>query len=141
MSEKRQYPIVEGLFTGTGRAANLIAGKCDSCGTYSFPKSVNMHRPGCENTQVKEVLLSRKGKLDSYTVQYYPPPPPFIHPEPYIPYAVGLVTLPEGIRVLGILKVAKLEDIKNKMDVTLAVESFCKDEDGNEMLNWNFQPV
>ena len=141
MPSKKQYPAIEGLFTGIGKEANLIAGKCESCGTYSFPKSGNVHSPDCERRTIQEVLLSRKGKLDSYTIQYYPPPPPFVSPDPFVPYAIGLVELPEGISVLGILSDCKLEKLQTGVDVELVVEKLYDDADGNEVLGWKFEPV
>ena len=101
MAEKRQYPAEEGLFTQSSDKPQLIGGRCKSCGTYFFPKYYVMHKPGCKERQVEEVLLSRRGKLDSYTIQYYSPPPPFISPDPFVPYAIGWVALPEGIAVPG----------------------------------------
>ena len=141
MSNTKQYPIVEGLFTGVGREANLIAGKCDSCGTYCFPKSSNVHSPDCKQRATKEVLLSRKGKLDSYTVQYYPPPPPFVSPDPFVPYAIGLVELPEGISVVSILADCTPEKLQTGIDMELVVEKLHEDADGNEALSWKFRPV
>ena len=141
MVSKKRYPAVEGLFTWVEDKQRLIGGKCESCGSYCFPKSSNVHRPDCKQRQVTEVLLSRKGILDSYTIQYYPPPAPFVSPDPFVPYAIGLVTLPEGIKVLGLLTGCKLEELQAKMDVELVVERLYEDEDGNEALGWKFKPV
>jgi uncharacterized OB-fold protein len=99
MSNKKQYAAVEGLFTWPADKPHLIGGRCESCGSYCFPRSSNVHKPDCNKRQVKEVLLSRRGKLDSYTIQYYPAPAPFVAPDPFVPYGVGLVVLSEGIKV------------------------------------------
>lgn len=141
MSNRKQYPVVEGLFTWPAEAPNLIGGKCDSCSSYCFPKFSNIHKPGCRMRQVKEVLLSRRGRLDSYTIQYYPPPPPFVPTDPFVPYAVGLVALPEGISVLGILTGCNIHALKVNIDVELVVEKLYEDEQGNEALSWKFRPV
>ena len=141
MSNKKQHPAVEGLFTGVGKESNLIGGKCDSCGTYSFPMSSNVHSPDCKQRSTKEVLLSRKGKLDSYTIQYYPPPPPFVSPDPFVPFAIGLVELPEGISVLGLLTDCKLEELRTGIEVELIVEMLHEDAEGSEVLGWKFRPV
>jgi len=51
----------------------LIGGRCKVCNTYYFPKSFVRHKPDCKDRSATEdVLLSRKGKLYSYTVQYVP---------------------------------------------------------------------
>ncbi len=141
MPEKKQYPAEEGLFTWPSGKPQLIGGHCKSCGTYFFPKYYVIHKPGCKERQVEEILLSRKGELDTYTVQHYPPPPPFVSPDPFVPYAIGWVALPEGIAVAGIITGCKLEDIKAHMDVELVAEKAWNDNDGNEVLIWKWRPV
>ena len=58
-------------------------------------------RCACTADATDEILLSRKGKLWTWTVQRFPPPaPPFIgDPESFVPFGVGYVERPEGIRV------------------------------------------
>jgi len=141
MAEKKQYPAEAGLFTWPSDKPQLIGGRCKSCGTYFFPKYYVVHKPGCKERQMEEVLLSRRGKLDTYTVQYYPPPQPFISPDPFAPYAIGWVALPEGIAAAGIITGCKLEDIKPQMDLELVVEKAWEDNEGNEVLTWKWQPV
>ncbi len=70
----------------------------------------------------------------------YQPPPPF-RMEPFVPYGVGLVELPEGIKVMGMLTGCKLEDLKVGLEVELVVETMYKDELQNEYVNWRFKPV
>ncbi|MBI4286057.1 MAG: OB-fold domain-containing protein [Chloroflexi bacterium] len=141
MTEKRQVPIEKGLFTWPSDKPQLIGGRCKGCGVYFFPKFYIVHKPGCKDRQVEEVLLSRRGKLDTYTIQYYPPPPPFITPVPFVPYAVGWVALPEGICVAGIITGWKFEDIKTHTDMELVVEKFWDDPEENEVVSWKWRPV
>lgn len=141
MGSKRQIPAVEGLFTLEPDGPRLIGGKCNSCGTYFFPKFYQLHKKDCKDKEVQEVLLSRRGQLVSYTVQYYPPPPPFVCPDPFVPYGIGMVALPEGINVLGILTGVAIEDLKMKMDVELVLEKLYEDKEGNEVLGWKFRPI
>jgi len=140
-SEKKQIPAVEGLFTWPSDEPRLIGGRCESCGMYFFPKFFPFHKPGCQQGQVKEVLLGKRGKLQSYTVQYYPPPPPFASPTPFIPYGIGLVALPEGISVIGMLTGIEVKDLKTNIDVELVVEKIYEDKEGNEILTWKFRSV
>ena len=141
MAQKKQYPAVEGLFTCPPEEPRLIGGRCKSCGTYFFPKFAAFHKLGCEQGPVEEVLLSRRGELVSYTVQYYPPPRPFVSPDPFVPYGIGLVALPEGIQIPGMLTGIKIEDVKTHINVELVVEKLFQDEDGNEALTWKWRPV
>lgn len=141
ITNKEQYPAVEGLFTWPTDDPHLIGGRCKSCGTYFFPKFYVVHKPDCKDGEVEEVLLSKRGKLESYTVMYYPSPPPFVNSDPFAPWAVGLVILPEGIKVLGILTGCKLDELKTNINVEVVVEKLYEDEGGSEALGWKFRPV
>jgi len=140
-STSKQIPIMEGFFTWPSDKPQLIGGRCKSCGTYFFPKSSVIHKPDCKDRQVEEVLLSRKGRLDSFTVQRFAPPPPFKSPTPFIPYAIGWVALPEGVAIAGILTGRKIEDFEMNMDVELVVEKAWVEEDGNEAMTWKWRAV
>jgi len=61
--------------------------------------------------------------------------------EPYSPYGIGLVELPEGIRVLGMLTGGDIEDIRIGMDVELVVEKLYENEQGDEVITYKFKPV
>ncbi len=140
MSSAKQIPVIEGLFTWSDDGANLIGTRCVSCGNYYFPKSISCRNPNCNEKKIEEVPLSRRGKLYTYTIQYYEPPPPF-KMEPFSPYAIGLVELPEGVRIIGQLTGCEFEDIKMGMEVETVVEGLYRDEQGNEVVTWKFKPV
>jgi uncharacterized OB-fold protein len=136
--EKLVKPVIDGLFDLTEK--KLIGSKCTSCGTYYFPQSPSCSNPDCDEKKVEPAFLSPKGKLYSYTIQYYTPPPPFKFEEPFEPYAIGLVELPEKIRVLGILAEKDFEKLKVGMDLEL---EFAKlyEEDGVDHITWNFRSI
>jgi len=137
---KKQVPVVAHLFTWSDDGANLIGSKCLSCGNYYFPKTLTCKNPICKEKKVEDVLLSRRGKLYSYTIQEYPPPPPF-KMEPVAPYAIGLVALPEKIRVMGMLTGTKFEDIKIGMDVEIIIEKLYEKQNGEEVVTYKFKPI
>ena len=85
-------PVADCLFNGSGATANLIGSRCRGCGTHYFPKSLSCRNPHCDTKDVEEVLLGRRGRLYSYTVQNYRPPALF-RMEPWSPYIIGLVDL------------------------------------------------
>ena len=138
---KKKIPVTEGLFTWPDGEPHLIGGRCKSCGSYFFPRNYIVHKPGCRQWEVEEALLSTRGKLRSYTWHYYQPPAPFRSPDPFVPYGIGLVELPEGIRVFGIMTGCELKNLRTGMDVELVVEKLYNDEEGNERLTWKFRPV
>jgi len=137
----KQVPFVEGLFVWPSDKPQLIGGRCKSCGRYYFPRTNTVHIPGCRNPDEEEVLLSPKGILRSYTWIYYESPPPYRGPSPFVPYGIGLVELPEGINVVGMLSGCELKDLKTGMDVKLSIEAQFVDEDGTEFLTWKFRPL
>ena len=74
--------------------------------------------------------LSRRGTVWSYTDAQYQPPPPYIpRSDPYVPFALAAVELPEGIVVLG--QVADgygVDDLQVGTEVELVVETLYTDE-------------
>ena len=142
-STEKRVAAFEDLFTWPSDDPRLIATKCKSCGHCAFPKTFTCGNPNCKNKDVEDILLSKRGKLWSWSTQYYKPPPPFVAPDPYVPFAVGLVEFPEGIKVLGIVTGCNTpdEDLKINMEVEVVPERLFVDEDGNEVIGWKFKPV
>lgn len=140
-TEHSPVPILSGFFEGSGEAARLIGVRCKTCGTYSFPKFRDIHKPGCAKRDLEEVLLSKTGEVQTYTIQYYQPAPVFVGPDPFVPYAIGSVALPEGISVLGIMTDCVLEELKVGMRVEVLAETLYSDETGREFQTWKFRPL
>ncbi len=138
----RRRPLQEGLYTWPSARPQLIASKCKACGELTFPKQDSC--PSCTERGAEEVLLSRRGKLWTWTVQRFPPPPPYSGPadrERFVPFGVGYVELPEGIRVEARLAENDPERLAIGMDMELVLEKFAEDEEGHELMTFAFQPV
>ena len=140
MTGPEKTPVIEGLFTLDPEEPRLIGSKCISCGTYFFPRTISCSNPNCSEKDVKQALLSRRGKLWSFTVQYYPPPPPFKAQEPFVPFGIGVVDLPEEIRVAGILTESDTEKLRIGMEMELILEKMYE-EDGEDVVTWKFRPL
>lgn len=87
-------PVREGLFTDEPR---LLGSRCRSCGGHHFPR----HHicPYCSADDPEPVELSPAGTLWAWTAVTAAPPG-------YagdVPFGFGVVELPEGLRVLGLL--------------------------------------
>ena len=135
-----QAPVAEGLFQGTGAAARLIGTRCASCGTHYFPKALSCRNPECREKNIADVLFGHRGTLYSYTVQAYRPPALF-RMDAWAPYAIGLVELPEGLRVLGMLTGCRNDQIRIGMEVELTVEPLYRDEEGRDVVTYKFRPA
>ncbi len=140
---KKQIPIQEGLYTWPSDRPQLIAGKCKDCGEITFPRQDAC--PSCTGRNAEEVLLSTRGVLWTFTIQRFPPPaPPYIgnaDRETFVPFGVGYVELPEGIRVETRLTESDPEKLRIGMEMELVIGEFVEDEDGNGLMTFAFQPL
>jgi len=95
------------------------------------------------STDVDEALLSRRGKLYTYTINYYQPPPPYIPPDSFVPYANVVVELEkEKMKIQGQAAAGcDLDSLKVGMEMELVLEPLYKDAEGNEVIAWKFKPV
>jgi hypothetical protein len=90
---------------------------------------------------MEDVELSRRGKLYNYTIIRNRPPGNYKGPDdPFIPFAVGFVELPEGIRILSPLTGCDIEDVRIGMEVELTVEELYDDDEGNQVMAYKFRP-
>ena len=135
-----RVPVVEGLFHEQDGNLTLIGSKCSSCGTLYFPRAYGCNNPTCSVGTIEEVELSRHGKIHSFTVQYYPPPPPFKAPDPFSPFAVGLVELADGLRVVGIVDSDNPESVKIGDEVDVVGGILYRNDDGEDVTVWKFRP-
>ena len=140
---KNQIPIQEGIYTWPSESPQLIASKCKGCGEVTFPKQDSC--PSCTGRSAEPILLSRRGTLWTWTVQRFPPPvPPYAGSadrESFVPFGVGYVELPEGIRVESRLTENDPEKLCIDKEMELVIEKFGEDEEGNELMTFAFQPV
>lgn len=136
-------PIVEGWFT-TGAQPALIGSRCTTCSSTYFPPVAAQgsfcRNPRCSGQTFDNVELSRRGVVWSYTDAQYQPPAPYVSAEPYIPFALAAVTLPEGLMVLGQVATGfGVDDIRVGSEMELVVENMSGDD--SERTVWRWSPV
>jgi len=141
MSAKKRMHAVAGLFHETPAGPRLLGSKCGGCGAAYFPKDSVCHNPACDAPDVREVEFGPSGTIWSFAVQNYAPPPPVLIREPYEPYAMGVIDLDDGLRVMGRIDVADPMQVEVGASVELVVGSLCEDADGNDIVTWMFRPV
>ena len=135
-------PAIEGWFT-TGPEPALLGTRCTACDTVFFPPADGFCRnPACAGEELAPVELSRRGTIWSYTDAQYQPPAPYVPAaEPYRPFAIAAVQLPEGLVVLG--QVAEgygVADLRVGAEAEVVVETLYTDETGDRLV-WRFKPV
>jgi uncharacterized OB-fold protein len=90
---------------------------------------------------MEDAAFGPRGRLWSCAVQIYPPPPPVRYDEPYMPYALGLVDLPDGLRLLGRIQTDDPERLQIGAEVELILDAIYHDDGGDEVITWKFRPV
>ncbi|WP_182525958.1 Zn-ribbon domain-containing OB-fold protein [Nocardioides dongkuii] len=136
-------PVIEGWFT-TGPEPALVGSRCVTCASVYFPPVTAGYcrNPACDGEEFADVELSRHGRIWSYTDAQYQPPPPYVPAsDPYEPFALAAVELPEGLTVLG--QVAEgygVADLRVGAEVELVVETLHTDETGERTV-WRWKPV
>jgi uncharacterized protein len=139
---KKQLPIKEGMMKlpqSPTDKGSLTGCKCRKCGELFLVK-----REICENCQsqdLEEIALSSTGKLYAFSVMYYPAPPPYKPANPFVPFGVGWVELPEGLVIYSLLTENDASKLKVGMKLELTFNKFAEDKDGNDLIVPMFKPV
>ena len=110
----------------------LLANRCKSCGQTFFPKALLCF--SCFNEDMEDLTLSHRGKLYSYTVANMAS----MHFEP--PYAIGLIDMPEGVRIFTPLKTIPEKSLRVGMEMEVVIEKLWQ-EDNKEVIGYKFRPV
>ena len=139
---KTRVPAIEGWLTMDEGNPQLLGYLDESSGTYFFPKDVAIsHAPGFADAEFKEVALSNRGTLWSYTTNHYKPPEPAISKDPFEPYTVAAVELnDERMVVLGQLADGvSADDIEVGMEMQLVLGTLYEDDE-HEYTVWKWRP-
>lgn len=135
-----QVPAIEGWFTTDGDP-RLLGSRCTSCGTYVFPKAaLACPNPECAGDTFDEVKLSNRGRLWSWTVNHYAPPPPYVSPDPFVPYGVAAVELTEEKLVVLGQVAGDPDDLKAGDEMELVVDTLFADDEGDHLV-WKWRKV
>ena len=131
---------MEGWLATDGEPA-LLGTRCETCGTYFFPREDSFCRnPACDGTDLREVRLSRRGKVWSSTVNHFEPPAPYVTWGPFEPYVVAAVELPEERMVVLGQVVGRSEPLPVGADVELVIDTLFEDDE-HEYLVWKWKVV
>jgi uncharacterized protein len=132
-------PIADGLFTWPDPEPRLIGSRCHACGATTFPKQSTC--PRCMGDEMEERLLARTGTLWTYTVQGFPPKPPYAGPEPFEPYGVGYIELADGLMVESRLTESNPQKLEIGAPMQLVIVPFRRDDADRELVTFAFAPV
>src|SRR3990172_8390540 len=141
MTSTKPVPVIEGLFAETAEGPRLLGCRCVTCGTLYFPRTAACRNPDCAESKLEAAGFGPRRPLYSCAVQNFPPPPPARYDEPFVPYAVGLVDLAEGLRVLARISTDDVGALRIGSEMELVLEPLCREGDGREIITWKFRPA
>jgi uncharacterized OB-fold protein len=110
-------PLQDELFAAA-RERRFVLPRCEVCGELRFPPRLRC--PRCGETRTEWVAANGQGSVYSYVVVHQRLHPAF---DPYLPYAVALVQLDEGPRMLAMLIESDLADVRVDAPVEVAFQS------------------
>ena len=137
--EQKQLPAEEGLFyqpQAPGEKPYLIGAKCKKCGFTDFPGTPVC--PRCvEPGTMGEVHIGKKGKLETFSI-VRSALPGFTSPS-----IQSYVELEEGPVIWSLITGVEPseEALKVGMDLELVISKVRDDEDGNEIISYQYRPV
>ncbi len=137
-AEFQRVPVRDGLLAGDLRrldGVRLAGTRCHSCGEVSLGQ--NQVCLNCGGDQVSHVSLSDRGMLWSYTIVRNRPPGDYKGPDPFKPFGIGLVELPDGIRVMSPLDV-EISDVQIGMPLQFRAFVQHVDAEHHEVIAFKF---
>jgi uncharacterized OB-fold protein len=98
---------------------SLTGSRCQHCGTVAFPPARGCQ--SCGRSSQATLTLGGHGTVWGFTVQRFAPKsPPYVAPAGgFVPFAVGYVELPEGVKVEAVLDCTDFAELDNGAEVTL----------------------
>jgi uncharacterized OB-fold protein len=138
---KTKVAAVDGWFTLDNDDPRLLGSRCTTCGTFFFPRAdLFCRNPLCEGTEFEEVKLSRRGRVWSYTVNAYQPPPPYMAADPFSPFSIAAVELAEEKMVVLGQVLSGTDPLEIGTEVELVLDTLYEDDE-HEYLVWKWRPV
>ena len=135
-------PVGEGLLTTPlypVENVRINGSKCKACGEVmlgAYESCAN-----CAGESMEQIPLGKRGTLWTYTIIRHQPPGQYRGPkDPFVPFAEGLVELPEGIRVLSVLD-CDLEKVHIGMELELVVYEPYKNDQNQPVMAFKFKAV
>lgn len=123
--------IRPGLFTLD--PPRLLGGHCRQCDRWHFPSQATC--PYCAS-RCEVSPLAERGTLCLYTVVNNAPP----GYRGVTPYGLGVVELPEGLRIISPLTESDLGALCIGMSLRLRIAPLFTDDEGREVMSFAFAP-
>ncbi len=134
-NNKKTMYIEKEWFSEGEEGPALIASRCDACEKVFFPQKKVC--PACFDGNLSPVLLSKKGKLHTYSLSVMGPA------DLAKPYVMGFIDLPEGIKLYSLIVDCEPweEVLKIGMDMELTIGKIKTDQNGTKIMGYMFRPA
>jgi uncharacterized OB-fold protein len=126
--------VRQGLFTD-GDEPTLLGSRCTVCGAHHFPRHDTC--PYCSTEDPLPAELSRAGTLWAWTAVTSAPP----GYQGEVPYGLGVVELPEGIRVITRLTESDPSSLAFGQAMELRIVPLHANADGDDVVTFAFSPA
>lgn len=128
---RKKVFIRDDLFKETPDGVVLVGNKCPACGRAFYPKADFCTQ--CLNKELEELVLSKRGALYTYTITRVP-----VGRYP-IPHAIGMITLPEKVRLTTPLIMGEKE-FKIGQEMEMEITTLWSEED-RDVIGYKFKAV
>jgi uncharacterized protein len=136
---RKQIPIQEGLFhqpASPDEKPYLLGTRCTACGNVTFPRMEVCPRCVKKGT-MEETGIEGKGRIDTFSIVQA------ALPGFKAPSIQAYINLDAGPRIWSLIvdNETSGEDLKIGMEVELIIAPVRVDEQGNELISYQFRPV
>ncbi len=123
------------LMRRTDAGFDLVGQHCANCGKIAFPRKRVC--PVCFSSDLGDHVLSRSGTLHTFTTTHLGPP---VLPAPY---TIGFLDLPEGIKLMGLIRIAQpaAEYLEIGMRMDIVLDRLRTEPDGDDIYCYMFAPA
>ena len=118
----------------TGRPY-LIGSRCPQCNFFFFPRRALC--AACGGSALEETVLSRRGRIWTYSVARQAPPGAVVQP----PYVIAQVELPERVLVHALITDCAPEEARIGMEVEITPMKVGADDQGRDIMSFAFRPI
>jgi uncharacterized protein len=126
--------VREGLFVD-GDPPALLASRCGTCGSVLFPRVDACTYCAAENPE--PVDLTGPGTLWAWTAVTAPPP----GYQGEVPFGMGVVELPEGVRVITRLTQSDPDALEPGQAMELRIVPLHRDTERDDVVTYAFAPM
>jgi uncharacterized OB-fold protein len=113
----------------------LMAGRCKKCGKMHFPPRQLCDK--CLSREFEWTQMPTQGRLLTYTIIHIAP----TQFQAMAPYAMGIIELDNGPRILGMIQNMPLDQLKIGIPLSIAFEPHSETPQWPRWARFHFKPI